>query len=258
MRVKKLITHRAAQVAAVAALMAVAAMVLPGAAIARDCAAGATGSPAARAATPQERVKDPAKWKPVHEAIIERMRLMPDADLVFVGDSITAHFSDEGRFERLPGLAGRKALNLGVPGDQTENVLWRLDRLDLASLQPREAVLLIGTNNLRGDDTACDILAGIAAIVDRMRAAWPKARIVVLGILPRGEGMRFAAERRRDVNDGLRELAAGRGFVFVDTTEAFLCGGGNACGYFQDDLLHLQPAGYERYWRLLRPVLGGN
>ena len=226
------------------------AALLPALACAQDCVAPAAPP---RAAVPRMQSKDPAKWLGQHEAIRARMRQLADADIVFIGDSITAHFSDDGRFERL--LPGRVALNLAVPGDQTENVLWRLDRLELAALHPRQAVLLIGTNNLRGDDSACDILAGIAAIGQRLRAAWPQVQLVVLGILPRGAGMAFALERRRAVNAGLRRMSAEGGFTFIDPTEAFVCGGTNACGYFQDDLLHLQAAGYERYWSLLQPAL---
>ena len=229
------------------------AALLPALAPAQGCAAPAAPP---RAAVPQMQARDPATWLGEHEAIGARMRQLRDADIVFIGDSITAHFSDEGRFGRL--LPGRTALNLAVPGDQTENVLWRLDRLDLAALHPRQAVLLIGTNNLRGDDSACDILAGIAAIERRVRAAWPQVQLVVLGILPRGEGMAFALERRRDVNAGLRQMGVERGFSFIDPTEAFVCGGSNACGYYRDDLLHLLAAGYERYWSLLQPVLDGN
>ena len=215
-------------------------------------ACGGSGAAPVRAATPQPQARNPAKFLAAHEAIRTQLRAMPDADIVFIGDSITAHLSDDGRFDTLPGLAGRKALNLAVPGDQTENVLWRLDRLDLASLKPRQAVLLIGTNNLRGDDGACDILAGIDAILRRARTAWPAAQLVVVGILPRGQGMQFAIARRRQVNAGLRAMD---GINFVDPTEAFLCGGGNSCGYFQDDLLHLLPAGYAHFWSVLRPVL---
>ena len=233
------------------------ALALPAGAYAQACSGSGNSSVAApvRAATPQPQTRKEAVFLAAHEEIRSRLRAMPDADLVFIGDSITAHLSDEDRFKTLPGLAGRKALNLGVPGDQTENVLWRLDRLDLASIKPRQAVLLIGTNNLRGDDSACDILAGIDAILQRARAAWPAAQLVVVGILPRGPGMQFAIERRRGVNAALRAASATAGHIFVDPTAAFLCGGGNACGYFQDDLLHLLPAGYAHYWSVLRPVL---
>lgn len=205
-----------------------------------------------RAATPAVPAKDPPKWMAQHDAIRARVAAAPPVDVVFVGDSITAHFSDGDRFAHLPGLAGRATLNLAVPGDQTENVLWRLDHLPLDKVHPAQAVLLIGTNNLRGDDTACDILAGIDAILARLHAAWPDAQVVVVGILPRGKDMQFALERRRAVNAA---LAARTDIRFVDPTDAFVCGGGNACGYYQDDLLHLLPAGYERLWSLLRPQL---
>jgi platelet-activating factor acetylhydrolase IB subunit beta/gamma len=205
-----------------------------------------------RAATPAVATKDPPKWMAQHEAIRARVDAAPPVDVVFVGDSITAHFSDGDRFAHLPGLAGRATLNLAVPGDQTENVLWRLDHLPLNKVHPAQAVLLIGTNNLRGDDTACDILAGIDAILGRLRAAWPDAQVVVIGILPRGKDMQFALERRRAVNAA---LAARSDIRFVDPTEALLCGGSNACGYYQEDLLHLLPAGYERLWLALRPAI---
>ena len=221
-------------------------------------AAGAQECPAGqglRAATPQPPGRKLESWTAQHQAVSERLKAMPDADIVFVGDSITAHFSDNGRWDKLPGLAGRKALNLGVPGDQTENVLWRLDHMDLPGVKPRQAVLLIGTNNLRTEDAPCDILGGIGAIVQRLHAAWPQAQLVVLGILPRGARMEYALERRQAVNAGLSAGAEAGGYRFVDTTGAFFCGGGNNCGYYQDDLLHLLPEGYERLWAVLQPVL---
>jgi platelet-activating factor acetylhydrolase IB subunit beta/gamma len=236
------------------AFIAAMALFLCAAAGAQECPAA---GPAVRAVTPQPPGRKLESWTAQHEAVRVQLKAMPDAEIVFVGDSITAHFSDEGRWTRLPGLAGRKALNLAVPGDQTENVLWRLDRMELASVQPRQAVLLIGTNNLRTEDTPCDIVAGITAILQRMRTAWPDARLVVLGILPRGPAMQFALERRQAVAASLRTAAAAGGYAFIDPTEAFLCGGTNSCGYYQEDLLHLLPAGYERLWAILQPAIAG-
>jgi predicted amidohydrolase YtcJ/lysophospholipase L1-like esterase len=210
---------------------------------------------AARSVTAQPPAKDPAKFQRLHDEVRERLMRSRDADLVFIGDSITAHLSDDDRFSTLPGLRERRPLNLGVPGDQTENVLWRLERLPLDLLHPRQVVLLIGTNNLRTGDGARDITAGIEAILKQVRGAWPKAQIVVMGILPRGDGMAFAADRIGAVNASLKALAADGALTFIDPAEAFRCNGGNGCGYYQQDLLHLQPAGYQRYWSLLRPVV---
>jgi lysophospholipase L1-like esterase len=219
-------------------------------------AADVCGSPRpGRAATAQVPAKDPARFQQLHQAVREQLLRARDADLVFIGDSITAHLSDDNRFATLPGLQGRRPLNLGVPGDQTENVLWRLGRMPLGLLHPRQVVLLIGTNNLRTGDGPCEIVAGIEAILGQLRGAWPDARIVVMGILPRGEGMAFAADRIRAVNLSLEALAADGGLTFIDPTAAFFCGGGNDCGYYQKDLLHLLPAGYQRYWSLLRPAI---
>ena len=79
-------------------------------------------------------------------------------------------------------------VRLGLGGDKTENVLWRIDHGELAGLSPKLVVLLIGTNNLAGDDTTPSMAAkGIATVVSAIRAKLPATRLLLLGILPREE-----------------------------------------------------------------------
>ncbi len=47
-------------------------------------------------------------------------------DLVFVGDSITDGWRGGGKAIWQKDFAPLKALNLGIGGDRTEHVLWRL------------------------------------------------------------------------------------------------------------------------------------
>jgi len=51
------------------------------------------------------------------------------AELVFLGDSITAGWSGKGKdvWAKYYGSMGDKVANFGIGGDRTEHVLWRLD-----------------------------------------------------------------------------------------------------------------------------------
>ena len=68
-------------------------------------------------------------------------------DIIFIGDSITSDMIvDSGRPVWDKYYAGH-SLNFGSHGDQFAQVIQRLDKLDKRGLDPKVAVLLIGTNN---------------------------------------------------------------------------------------------------------------
>ncbi|WP_298236463.1 GDSL-type esterase/lipase family protein [uncultured Azohydromonas sp.] len=225
------------------------AMAMHAAAMAADCP---VPTEAAISAQPAMRASLTDKWLSEHQAINKRMVGSPKAELVLVGDSLLARF----RAEQLPQPLRQSALlNIAVGGDQTQNMLWRLEHLPLGSIEPREVVLLAGTNNLSHRLPACDVLAGIEKLVATLRQAWPRMHLTVVGILPRGKSLRVHEASRRLVNDGLAAAARRENFTFVDPTEAFLCNRSNDCGYYLDDMLHLTPTGYERLWSLLQPIL---
>ena len=105
--------------------------------------------------------------------------------LLYLGDSLTEAWAPP-VFGHFNGYRG--ALNLGVRGSGTQSLLYILDRLPLGTrLQPQAVVLLIGTNNLWPGVPIKNVAAGIAAVVGQLRQKLPRARILLVDLLPRGE-----------------------------------------------------------------------
>ncbi|HEX6813044.1 MAG TPA: GDSL-type esterase/lipase family protein [Planctomycetota bacterium] len=174
--------------------------------------------------------------------------------VVFVGDSITQGWNAAGAACWQEVWAGRRALNLGVSGDRTQHVLWRLDHEMLAALAApnndvRAAVVMIGTNNSNGDDNSAEeIAAGVQAVVRRLRDALPRARVLLLAIFPRGE--KPGAQRDKCARASELAAAAFAGDDMVscrDIAAHFVGADGVISKDVMPDFLHLSAAAY-RAW----------
>src|SRR5438876_9285320 len=85
--------------------------------------------------------------------------------VVFLGDSITQGWEGNGKNAWQKHFAPLKAINLGIGGDQTGHVLWRItEGGEFETIRPKVVVLMIGTNNT-GGHKAEDIAGGITEIV---------------------------------------------------------------------------------------------
>ncbi len=181
----------------------------------------------------------------------------PDAKVVFLGDSITQGLTGhrdrvshpDGRrvFDQFCGT--RKALSLGLSGARTEHILWELDHGLLDGLHPEVIVLLIGVNNLvTAHHTGAEIAGGTAAIVWRLRALRPRARIVLLGCFPSGKAP--DDPRRAEIaalHRGIRPLADGRRVLYRDLRPRFLTPDGHLNHGVRGDAIHLNTAG-QKIW----------
>jgi lysophospholipase L1-like esterase len=120
-------------------------------------------------------------------------------DLALIGDSITHTLGDMNDGKYAPNQAvwkrhfeSRRAINLGMNGQRTEEILWNLQNGQLEFTQsPKVMVLLIGTNN--ADDrhfarthSPEEIFAGTRAIVQLIRRRHPSTKILIVRIFPRG------------------------------------------------------------------------
>jgi lysophospholipase L1-like esterase len=185
-------------------------------------------------------------WKMRFEAMNEKAKA-GGAELILVGDSITEGWEDpkaqevwQAHFKDIP------TLNLGIGGDTTQNVLWRLDHGNLEGVAPKVAVLMIGTNNTRDPRTTGEqIAAGITAIVYKLRYKLPGTKILLLAIFPRNEKdnpKRLANARASEL---ISKLANNRNIFYLDLGPKFLSPDGSLSKEIMPDLLHLSPKGYE-------------
>jgi lysophospholipase L1-like esterase len=197
-----------------------------------------------------------ASWQERHQRFLKRAK-EGGIELLFVGDSITEGWGGAGRSVWEKEYAPLKAANLGIGGDTTQNVLWRLANGEIDGLQPRAVVLMIGTNNfgLHGDKPV-DVVRGITAVVASLRQRLPAARILVLGIFPR-DAKPSAPVRSSiaTVNDGIAKLADGEQVFYRDLGAAFTEPDGSLAKEVMPDALHLSPEGYRRWAEAMREPL---
>ncbi len=202
----------------------------------------------------------------------ERLRAVK---LVFVGDSIT-DFWLLGDDPWIPGrLHGRKlwdesfagavpqnfALNIGISGDRTEHLLFRilprsqggLGQLDAEALAPEFFVLMVGINNSYAPEppVADSVFEGVLAVMRSLHARKPGTRILLQSILPTSEPARDDTVVK-PVNLRLAALVTNPEFAafttWIDLYPSFVDARGSQDARLFVDGLHPSEAGY-RVWR---------
>ncbi len=180
-----------------------------------------------------------------------------DARLAFLGDSITEAWMNRGLLVWKARWKAYHPLFLGVGGDQTQHLLWRIQEGELSHLSSlRALVLLIGVNNLGyGDCSVEATLEGLKAVQAAIRKVLPQTAVLQCEILPAGatpsDPLRLKIEA---VNQGLRTLAC-EGWQILDLAEHFLKADGSLSPEVMDDYLHPTSYGYELWAAALQPFL---
>jgi lysophospholipase L1-like esterase len=193
-------------------------------------------------------------WMKRHEAYNQAIRNHQDAQLLFIGDSITDAWSGPGKEAWNKHFAARKAVNLGIGGDRTQHVLWRLENGNIDGVKPKAAVLMIGTNNSNGNDhTAEEIAEGIKAIVAKLRKELPETKVLLLAIFPRGEKPNPQREKNAKASKLASEVADGKMVHYLDIGEKFLEPDGSLSKEIMPDRLHLSPKGYQIWAESIEP-----
>ena len=166
-----------------------------------------------------------------------------NVDLVFIGDSITSGWESRGAKVWDKFYGKRNAANLGIGGDRTQHVIWRLNNGNLKGISPKAAVVMIGTNN-SSDNTPEQIADGVTVIVNQVRTRLPETKILLLAIFPRGANNNERRRVNEKANAIISELDDGVHIHYLDIGQNFMNTEDELTRGMMPDLLHLTEQGY--------------
>jgi len=199
-------------------------------------------------------------WVKRHESFNEVSK-KGEAQLVFLGDSITQGWEKNGKDVWAKTWEPLKAANFGIGGDRTEHVIWRLQNGNFDGLKPKLVVLMIGTNNTGHQgrpaaehggavyaSSAEQTAEGVKMILDILGKKLPETKVLLLGIFPRG-ATKDDAMRKQNVatNNLISGFADGKRIYYMDIGNTFLQPDGTLPKEIMPDLLHLNAKGYEMW-----------
>uniref|UniRef100_A0A8I4A445 Platelet-activating factor acetylhydrolase IB subunit alpha2 n=1 Tax=Callithrix jacchus TaxID=9483 RepID=A0A8I4A445_CALJA len=224
--------------------------------------AGAGGGTHRSGAAGTERATDvppadaSAAWGP-HGPSTSHNRFVLDCkdkepDVLFVGDSMVQLMQQYEIWREL--FSPLHALNFGIGGDTTRHVLWRLKNGELENIKPKVIVVWVGTNN--HENTAEEVAGGIEAIVKLINTRQPQAKIIVLGLLPRGEKPNPLRQKNAKVNQLLKvSLPKLANVQLLDADGGFVHSDGAISCHDMFDFLHLTGGGYAKICKPLHELI---
>jgi lysophospholipase L1-like esterase len=204
----------------------------------------------------------PTNWVARHEGFLAEAK-QGKFDIVFIGDSITDGWRKRGLEVWNKCYAPRHTLNLGIGGDRTQHVLWRIEHGELDGLKPKAVVLMIGTNNTGKEkdgsarNSTAEAIEGVTAVVKKIRATLPQSKLLLLAVFPRGAVDAPQRAQVKEINTAIAKLDDGQMVRFLDIGKVFLAEDGSIPRTIMPDLLHPNAQGYQRWADAMEPTLAG-
>jgi beta-glucosidase len=179
-----------------------------------------------------------------HKSFVARAQ-QGNIDLLFVGDSITDWWARAGQPVWNEHFAPLNAANVGIAGDTTQGVLWRMQNGELEGFKAKLIVLMLGTNNINRNPVD-EIVDGNRLIIEEFRKRQPQAKVLLLGVFPRGADANTPLRATiREMNGKLAALADDRQVFFMDIGDSFLAPDGTLPADVMPDGLHPNEKGYQ-------------
>jgi lysophospholipase L1-like esterase len=210
--------------------------------------------------------RDP-NWVKRHESFVALPK--QGIDVLFLGDSITDFWRRDQTERQFGGkkvfeanYGSLRTINLGISGDRTQHVLWRMQNGELDGLAPKLVVLMIGTNNTGFEtdkvtprNSVPETIEGVKAIVHGLHAKLPGAKILLLAVFPRGEKPDNPLRLQvNEINRGIASLDDGKVVRYLDIGPKFLTADGTLTKEIMPDFLHPNSHGYEIWAAAMRPT----
>jgi lysophospholipase L1-like esterase len=181
-----------------------------------------------------------------------QIKSMPENCIVFIGDSITWALN-------VKSVSNGNVMNFGIPGDNTEGVLWRIPRYSNLKFA-RAIVLSVGVNDLQCfDDNR------IASNYESILGSLPKVPVIASGVLPINEQIylrgkinpftetKLTNAKIKQINHKIKVLS--RNFpnvTFIDAYDLMGDETGSLRREYTTDSIHLSSLGYTAWADFLK------
>jgi len=194
-------------------------------------------------------------WLAEHDKHVEIAKTS-NANVLLIGDSIIQGLA------RYPKIWSKyfntmKALNFGMGGARTQNVLWRVENGEIP-LNAQMIVVHVGTNNTDRDEPK-DIANGIGAIAMMFQESKPNAKIILTGLLPRDLEPTPRRAQALKVNKYIKKLCCSghiRNFHYLKPDNDWLLEDGTLnTKYYYHDHLHLVEEGDDKFAKSIADMI---
>lgn len=197
-----------------------------------------------------------ATWYRHHADDVEAA-YQEDIEVVFIGDSITESWAwnDQYAAEFKRYFGQYRSVNLAIGGDQTQNLIWRLQHGAKGKLNPKVVVLMIGVNNLLNGQTAEEAAIGVGAVLEQLQDSFPNAQIINHAILPHNQsGKSIYRQQVIKANKIIAQFESEK-VHFYDFGDIFLDKNGDIPKELMEDFLHPTPKGMGKLGKKLAPAV---
>lgn len=178
------------------------------------------------------------------------------AHIVFMGDSITAHWDETAYASPLLSARITGELNVGVSGQTSAQMLARFET-DVLAHSPAIVVIEAGINDI-GHDATIGVTPNTSAISEMAEKASAAGARVVICAMPNAAPISWSAAELAQIaplNAQLKQLASAYGYGFADYYTATSVNGVQASAMFESDLTHPNATGYDAMWPALKAAI---
>ncbi len=178
---------------------------------------------------------------------------------VLLGDSITDFFNWYELFYDFSNTSGEAVYNRGISGDTTDRLLERLSD-NVLNIQPKNIVLLIGTNDIGRGLPLSMTLDNVEKIIKNSKSVCPNVNFILEAVYPINENIRDRNEKRSNekINAMNREyikLCEKYDCIWLDFTDKLKNNDGNLKKEYTYDGLHVNAKAYEIIAKNIVPLL---